>query len=466
MPAPRVILAVVASAVAVVATLAWATTEEPIVERRPNVVLIVSDDQSFETIPHDPAVMPYLQGRIEDPSDHWVRFPNAFVNTPLCCPSRATILSGRPSHETGVRDNDQGARFDDTSTIATWLHDAGYTTGFVGKYLNGYPFGSAPFVPPGWDEWSGKVQGESTSVYEGYTLIRQGIPVRYGSTPEDYATDVFGRLAASFILHAPADRPFFLLFAPTASHEPWTPAPRHAGAYVDLPVAEPLSVAEADVSDKSAWVRALPPLTAQMRSELLEDRRRAYETLLALDDAVRGLVGALEEGGELENTVIVFLTDNGFSFGEHRWVAKSCPYEECIRTPFLVRVPEAVARTEDHVVSTLDVAPTIAAFADVPVPPSVDGRSLVPLLRGDAGGPKRVGVLSEFVGDDEIPAWWEIRTADLAYIELATGERELYDLTGVRGAPDPYELENRIGDPSYAGIAERLARALAALRAT
>jgi N-acetylglucosamine-6-sulfatase len=429
-------------------------------DRRPNIVVILTDDQTFDSLPHVPPVMPYLQARIEDPNDHWIDFPNAFLNTPLCCPSRATILSGRYSHETQVLDNYDGHLFDDSSTIATWLHRAGYTTSLVGKYLNGYPFGRGPFVPPGWSRWDAKQQGGGGTVYYDYRVIEQGFPVAYGGGPADYSTDVFDSLAVSFIRTAPADHPFFLYLAPTAPHPPWIPPPRYEDLYASMPVPLPPSLNEADVSDKPAWVRALPSLTPDQLAGLQRARRLQYETLRGVDDMVRDVVDALRQRRELNNTVIVYLTDNGFSFGEHRWVTKDCPYEECIRTPFFVRFPSALPRTDDHLISNVDLAPTIAELAGISPGGPVSGRSFAPLLLGQSPPDWRTGVLTEWVGDERIPPWWSVRTRDAVYVELDTGERELYDLR-----VDPFELVNQAGDPAYAGLQARLAAQLAALRA-
>jgi N-acetylglucosamine-6-sulfatase len=142
---------------------------------RPNIVVVLTDDQTFDSLPHRPAVMPYLQRQIEDPASGWTWFPNAFVNTPLCCPSRATILTGRYSHNTGVEANDEGDDLDESSTIATWLHDAGYRTAVVGKYLNGYPFGRGPYVPPGWDHFVGKENTSDATVYRSYRVVDDGV---------------------------------------------------------------------------------------------------------------------------------------------------------------------------------------------------------------------------------------------------------------------------------------------------
>ncbi len=426
------------------------------VERDPrwNVVVIITDDQTLDSLPHDPPVMPFLQAAATDRRDHWIVFPNFFANTPLCCPSRATMLTGRYAHETGVVNNDSAVRLDERATIAAWLHEAGYHTGLVGKYLNEYPFGREAFVPFGWDRWWGKAQGAVDTLYHDYTLIQQGVPTAYGSGPGDYSTDVLAGAAVSFLRDAPLDRPFFLWFAPTAPHPPWIPAPRDAGADARMRVPVPASVDEADVSDKPAWVRALPPLGPAARAGLAEAHRRSFEALLAVDDAVREIVGALRERGDLERTVIVFVSDNGFSFGEHRWVTKTCPYEECTHVPFLVRYPPAGHGVERALASTVDLAPTIAELAGIRPPTATSGTSLVPLLdgRSDVGSGR---VLLEWIGGERVPGWREVRTARFAYVELETDERELYDLRG-----DPGELENVAEDPAYAAAVRRLSAVL------
>lgn len=433
-------------------------------DERPNVVVILTDDQTLESLHHQPSPMPWLTGRLADPNDHWVEFANAFVNTPVCCPSRATLLTGRYSHHTGVRDNATGHLLDESQTLATWLHDAGYWTGLFGKYMNEYPFGRGPYVPPGWDRWSGKQQGSVLSIYYGYTLIQQGNPRTYGTAPEDYSTDVLAGQALAFIREAPPDRPFYLELTPTAPHGPRTPPPRYAHAFDATPVPHPPSFFEPDVSDKPAWVRALPGLTDRRRAIVDDMQQRQYSTLLAVDDAVRAIVAELTQRGELDDTVILLTSDNGFAMGAHRWIAKSCPYEECVHVPFLVRFPGAEARTDDRPVSNVDIAVTVADLAGVPTGLAPDGRSLVPLLRNVKPCRWRKGVLLEWAGAMGVPPWWEVRTPDYAYTEYVTGEVELYDLTGASGPGDPFELENRAADPAYASVRAALAALLEDLR--
>jgi N-acetylglucosamine-6-sulfatase len=429
-------------------------------ERDPrwNFIVIVTDDQTADSIPHDPPVMPYLQAATADPNDHWVVFSNGFVNTPLCCPSRATMLTGLYTHNHGVLTNEHGHVLDEASTIAAWLHDAGYHTGLVGKYLNQYPFGRQPFVPNGWDLWRGKEYGPVANLYYDYTLIQQDVATHYGRVREHYATDMMAQKAVEFISDAPLERPFLLWFAPTAPHPPWVTAPRHEGIYGDIPVTPPPGVGERNVSDKPAWVQALPRLGPAERAGLTEQRRRSYETLVAVDDAVRTIVEALQARGDLDRTVIVFISDNSYSFGEHRWIKKSCAYDACVHVPFLIRHPLAEGRIVDQPVSAVDVAPTIAALAGLEPPVPLDGTNLAPALT-DPNAPLPARAFAEWVGDEHVPGWWLLRTRRFAYVELVTGERELYDLQ-----LDPYQLWNAIEDPAYASTLARLQPMMAEFR--
>ncbi|HEX5951394.1 MAG TPA: sulfatase [Actinomycetota bacterium] len=448
--------AVAALAVSVGAALAPAVLPEGD-SPRPNIVVVLTDDQTWDSIPRSVAVMPYLQGRAMDPRDHWVVFPNAFVNTPLCCPSRATMLTGRFAHRTGVRNNREGPLLDEAETLAAWLDAAGYHTGLVGKYLNVYPFDRGPYVPDGWDRWWGRVQGTPETLYGGFTLIEDGEPVLYGA--DDHSTDVYAGKALAFLRDAPDDEPFFLWFAPNAPHPPAVPAPRHAGRYADLEIEAPPSVGEEDVADKPAWVRALPALGDADAAALLEERRASFEALVGVDEAVRAIVEELEARDELDETLIVYVSDNGLSLGEHRWVGKLCPYEECIRVPFLVRLPGVEHRIEPELVSAADLAPTIVDLAGIAPEDAFDGASLLPLLRHRSRADRTNQVFAEWVGDGRVPGWWALRRPGWVYIELETGERELYDLRR-----DPFQLDNLAGDPEQAARLAELAAVLAAYR--
>ncbi len=462
--AARPIAALVVVVVALAATLVLAEPAAPHRRgTRPNLVVILSDDQAPDTLPSDPPAMPWLQARIADPEDHWLWFPNAFINTPLCCPSRASILTGLYSHHTGVRRNEQGERLDETDTLPLWLHEAGYTTALIGKYLNRYPFDRGPYIPPGWDRWVAKRNTLVSTTYYEYGFVDQGVPMRVSDAPETYATTFFADHAVGFIEDAPADRPFFLYFAPSAPHSPFTPAPDDVGAFADVPLDVPPSVTEGDRSDKPRWVARKRPYTAPEIAKLQDERRRQREALLGMDDAVRRIVEALRVRGELENTVIVYLTDNGFSFGEHGIRGKRCPYEECVHTPLAIRMPGQRSATVSGLVSNVDLAPTLVQLADTRPDLRSDGRSFARALSGGRWrGPP--GVLLEYVGDAHLARWWAVRTRDLVYIETADGTRELYDLTGRLGPADPYQMDNRADHARYRAAQVRLASLLEELR--
>lgn len=437
-------------------------TDDP----RPNIVLILTDDQSFDTFPSEPAAMPWLQDRVFDGADHWTWFPNAVDSTPLCCPSRATILSGEYSHHTGVLDNTLGDLFDESDALPVWLHDAGYYTGLVGKYLNEYPFGKPPYVPPGWDRWFAKLNPSGTSTYYGYKVVDQNVPYVASDAYTDYATDVLADTAVDFVRSAPADRPYFLTFTPSAPHGPIMPPPRYVGAFDGVDIPTEASFAEQDVSDKPSWIRALHAIKEQEQAALLAERQRESEALLAVDDAVHRIVDEIEARGDLDRTVIIFLTDNGYSFGAHRHVGKSCPYEECLRTPLAIRVPWAASASIPFLASNVDLAPTIAAWAGIQPRPT-DGIDLRPLFdpRSDAPVVEREGALIEYLGGGIVPTWRGVRTMDFTYVEYENGEVELYDRSGALGPADPGELDNSATDPVYIAARDRLAALLQELLA-
>jgi N-acetylglucosamine-6-sulfatase len=428
------------SVVALVAASAIPSPASP-PDRRPNVILVVTDDQSFDTLPSD--AMPWLTERLREPG--WTSFPKAFASTPICCPARATLLTGRYSFHTGVRTNLDGAALDETETLAVWLDDAGYTTALVGKYLNRYPYDRGPYVPRGWDRWYAKRNTELATTYRDFPVVDQGVPKTVLGA---YATDALAAQAAAFVRAAPTGNPFFLLFAPSAPHQPWTPAARHVGALATPAVLQrPI-----DVDRAPHWVRALPPIDAVQAERLAVARDLARESLLAVDEALEEIVNEVEARGQLERTIILVLTDNGFSFGEHRWVGKGCPYEACVRTPILVHVPDTIGGVDETLVSNVDVAPTIAELTGtaIPVGFATDGISLADAIRGGTQ-PARDGVLLTYAGDESVPGWWAVRTQRWKLITYTDGFRELYDL-----ARDPAELRNVADDTSRADVVARL----------
>ena len=417
---------------------------------RPNIVVVLMDDQRWDTLSAMPAVR-------RDLVAHGVTFENAFAVNPLCCPSRTSILTGRYSHSTGVYGNAPphggAASFDDSSTIATWLRRAGYRTAYVGKYLNGY---WGDYVPSGWDRWVGYNGG-----YFNYSVNVDGTTVRHGDRAADYSTDVFAREAVSFI--AETRRRFFLVFAPYAPHLPSVPAPRHARAFAGVKPWRPPSYDERDARDKPRWLKSRPPLTGAQERKMDEIRRGQLGTLLAVDEAVRDIVDALRKSGRLDETMIVFTSDNGLTWGEHRLTdRKSNAFEESIRIPLVVRYDRLVRtpRRESRLVTNIDLAPTWADVARVAAR-GADGRSLVPLLAGRETRWRRSFLIEHLQArkgpQAEVPTYCAVRNRRFKYVAYATREEELYDL-----ARDPYELENRADDPA---LRERLGALRAELRA-
>jgi arylsulfatase A-like enzyme len=440
---------------------------------RPNVVVIMVDDMNVSAL----AYLPQVRSLIGTAG---TTFDNSVVSYSLCCPSRSTFLTGQYAHNHGVLDNalpDGGYyKLRGAETLPVWLGRAGYATGHVGKFLNGYGTQTPTEIPPGWTEWYGSVDPTTYRMW-GYTLNENGTLHTYGTpTVEDpalYQTDVYAAKAVSFInRRAPGTQPFFLSFAPLAPHGEGNsgadlsqrnprPAPRHRGDLDTAMLPKPPSWNEADVSDKPAAIRGLPRIDAAEEARIEQRRLRGrLESLLAVDEAVASIVAALRARGELDNTVIVFTSDNGWMQGEHRITqGKVVPYEESIRVPLLIRGPGFPAgRLVSTIAANIDLAPTIVQVTGATAGVTLDGRSLVPianstdtLLRGIVieTGPRTTGA-----------RWYAgIRSARWKYVEHSTGERELYDLN-----LDPYELRSVHAEPDYAPVRQALAARLATLR--
>ncbi len=449
----------VLAVVAVVVAAALRASPTPIVpDSRPNVLVVLTDDETLDTLPTDPPAMPWFQAQLADPEGHWLWFPHAVVSTPLCCPSRATILTGRFDTHTNVRDNFQGPNLDDTNTLPVWLHDAGYTTGLVGKYLNFYPWGRAPFMPPGWDRWFAKENADESTAYYDYEVVDQVLEHHYGSAPQDYATDVLGAQAVRFVQTAPVDQPWFLYFSPNAPHLPWIPSPTYAGAFADVqPPIPPLRVMN-DVAGKPAYVRALAPKTEADRQGYIAGDRNERAMLLSVDDWFRSLVEAIAARGELDRTVIIFLTDNGYTLGLHRLDGKRYPYTPSIGVPFAIRTPWAPAGTVEDLVSNVDLAGTIAALAGVQPGLPQDGISLAPAVHGQPI-PHRPGVFLDWGGDENAPPWQGVVTRRFLYVDNADGFEELYR------SSDALQLHNVADDPGAGRLLARGRALLATLAA-
>jgi N-acetylglucosamine-6-sulfatase len=410
----------------------------------PNVILIVTDDQRSDSMQY----MPLTQGIFAKGT----QFTNAYVTTPLCCPSRASILTGQYARNHGVIDNHHAGRLDESHTLATMLHRAGYLTGFIGKYLNGY---SGTRIPAGWDQWHA-YSGLDHGGYYDYTLNNNGTLRDYGSGPADYSTRTFRDQGLRFITdHADDARPWFLEWAPRAPHAPSTPAPRHEGLPVALDPLPP-SFNEQDVSDKPAYVRDISPRSAERADRQTRRDQRAIRSLMAVDEAIQSLYDAVVAAGELEDTVWIFVSDNGLFRGEHRLDAKTMPYEEAIHVPLLIRGPGVLPSTRSELVLNIDIAPTILDYAGLAPDPLADGVSFRPSASGQPAGWRQDFLIESFVDSAARPAYRGVHGTDWVYIEYGTGEREYYDL-----AADPFQLTNRINDPTYADAVTSAALRLA-----
>ena len=416
---------------------------------QPNIVLILTDDQRYDELS-----MPTVQSQLIDKG---TTFTNGFVVDPLCCPSRTAILTGKYSHSTDIYDNRPPhggfqtfhADGEESSTIATWLHDAGYHTGLVGKYLNGYFPSDASYIPPGWDSWEAQlIDNKESGLYHNYYMSDQGNLIFHGNTDADYSTDVLNGYATQFIQNAPANQPLFLYYAPVAPHLVAPPPRRYRHAFPDLQPLRPPSYNEADVSDKPHYIQDTPPLSPDEQARRDTLRLHQYQSLLAVDDGVKAILDELQADGRLGSTLIMYASDNGLNMGEHRWTDKKVPYEESIRVPMIVRydpITQQTASTNSRFLLNVDFAPTFAAAAGV-ASPGAEGANFLPLLAGNASG-WRTDFLIEHANATKVvvPPYCAVRNTNWIYVEYSTGEQELYDLVN-----DPYELQNLAGDPAYA----------------
>ncbi|HSP99291.1 MAG TPA: sulfatase [Candidatus Dormibacteraeota bacterium] len=451
---------------------------------RPNILFILSDDQRWDTTDdtHSPvpgeAIMPGVRRELAGAG---VELTNGFMTTPLCCPSRSSILRGQYAHTTGVYTN-SGVKggaddFVDTETIGTLLQGAGYRTGFFGKYMNGYaPLWNANFyIPPGWSDWQAFVNPK----YFDYSIIENGVEVPYGSAEADYSTDVIRERVKTFISNAVATgQPFFAHVSFKTPHGPFEPAPRHVGKYAGIAPWRPASYNEPDVSDKPTWVQNIAPLTATEQADLDAIRIAQLEMLQALDEAIggstqygiTGIMQHLRDLGIDDNTMVVYMSDNGWQWGEHRTQAKNKPYEESIRTAMFVRYGKLapLPRVETRMALNIDMCPTFVELThragDPPPTLGFDGTSLVRLVDGTAPT-WRSDFLTE--GWPANHVWASVREADWKYTELPVTpgdpltafELELYDLVN-----DPLELDNQANNPLYAARVAAMAARLRVLR--
>jgi arylsulfatase A-like enzyme len=444
---------------------------------RPNIVFILTDDLDDATF-NDVVHLPQLNTLL---TKQGVSFTNYFVPDSLCCPSRASFMRGQYVHNTGVLANiPPSGGFERwqqlglaKSTIATWLQAGGYRTGLLGKYLNDYPTGAPNnYVPPGWNEWDSPLGAAPYNEFN-YTLNSNGVLKKYGSAPGDYLVDVLANKSAQFISQNPKGKPFFLEVTPFVPHEPATPAPRYANAFPGIATPHTASWNQADVSNEPQWLSSRPLLDQSTIDYIDTLYRKRMQDMLGVADLVQTVITALTNSGQLNNTYIVFSSDNGFHLGQHRLPAgKETPFEEDIHVPLVIRGPGIKpGRKVNSIVREIDLAPTFAALAGVTPPSFVDGRSFVTALTGTYKSPPQDALIEHFsgastevtrkpdgtiVGDPDsetfpfpgfvrpnalpepiIPPYHAIRTRDFLYVEYSTGERQLYNLV-----KDPNEMDD------------------------
>lgn len=378
---------------------------------QPNVVIIMTDDQDY-------ASMPAMRHLLSYPEGSWVNFTNAFSNTSICAPARSILLTGQYTRNNGVYDNKWGADLDDNNTLPVWLDNAGYSTALIGKYVHFHPTKSLV----GWDVYE-NVQ----NTVDGHT-----------------------QMAVDFITEQ--DSPFFLWLAYRAPHKVAKPPQRYKDADVFVPPDSP-NFNEEDMSDKPTFIRKsgkVNPLAVHT------ERLHSQQELLAIDDGVLTIVNTLRDAGQLENTLLIFVSDNGYSWGSHRLYKKMCVYEECSRVPLLIRYPGQTGnRNEEAYVSMVDLASTIAEYTGINPTIPQDGHSLIPILNGNDASWNDAVLIEKVQGN---AAYAAARVPGWVYAAYNNGEKELYDLIA-----DPYQLTNVANLPEYAVIQAQLAQQLSDL---
>lgn len=400
---------------------------------KPNVLIVITDDQRV-----DEGAMAIMEQTLARLGDGGRRFRRAYASTPLCCPSRASILTGQYAHNHGVKDNRQAYKLDQQTTLEFNLKAAGYSTAIFGKFLNKWDG-----QPPYFDRWAIPI-GSQSPQYSGQTWNVNGTE----KTVHEYSTDWLGELTVDYLETMEADdgRPWFTLVTPLAPHAPSTPADRHSGAEVREFEGNP-AVFEEDKGDK-------PPYVRQSEADLADAQdvaRRQLRTLLAADDMIATIDDALGTLGERQNTLVFFIGDNGYTWGEHGLLgpgrSKNTPYSASIRIPLLMRWPARVpaGSNDGRFVANIDLAPTIydAANLQGAVDHVVDGRSL---LR--TKWKRRWMFLERFnPGNNHyFPPWDSLRTKGWQYVETYGRGRDVTYREYYDHGSDPWQLRNLLHD--------------------
>jgi N-acetylglucosamine-6-sulfatase len=455
---------------------------DPPAPPKPNLILIMTDDQTVEDLKAMPLTSKFIGGQ-------GATFSNSFVSWPLCCPSRATTFTGLYAHNHGVLgnyppDGGSNAFTTDAETLPVWLQRAGYNTIHIGKYLNGYghDIRGSTYIPPGWTDWMGLVDPTTYQMW-GYTVNHNGELRTYGEynvqDPALYQTDVLRKLAVDAInRNAQSGQPFFLSVAFLAPHEersetpaPGTtfpgprPAPRHVGAFAGTSLPRPVNFDEADLSDKPAVVGAFAAASGgETMAQRTSRYQRRLEALKAVDEAVWGILARLAALGILDDTYVVFTSDNGWFNGEHRISrGKYLMYDPALRVPLMMRGPGIAPGSTDELVANIDLAPTFVELAGATAGRVVDGRSLVPFARDptlrtarpillDAPHNQLIPATGTIV---DVPPMRGLRTKKWSYVEYGTGEVEMYDMV-----QDPGQMKSVGNLGTYRGLRDSFHAAL------
>jgi len=527
LPLAAGLLALLCVAVLAFQPQARAQTEQP-----PSFVVIQTDDQTldqlYDTFRQEPTlqVMPNTLNLI---ARRGMTFNRYYISYPLCCPSRVSLMTGRYAHNHNVRGNVppnagytgfsfRGAM---THNLATWLQGAGYRTIHVGKFLNGYgdePYDDGKTVPPGWNAWHTLIKADTHHYFYGYTLNNNGtLEGPYGDPgswdtreygvrddlgcplaplnglPCYHATDTLTSIAAEELLGTSAEQPFYLQLDYTAPHGDFRrpagpePAPRHYDWFKGAPFPHSRSegFAEGNVSDKPSFIKEAPYLSLRDIHTYRVYYQKALDSLRSVDDGVKRIIDTLGYLQRLRNTYVIFTSDNGFFYGEHRLTGgKFLAYEPAVHVPFLIRGPGIKPNSSTgELTANVDVAPTILELAGVEADKSIDGRSMVPFLRDYELRSRRPLLFESFVETAdveanatppaEVPAstsarrgngasasilappkdYEGIRLGPFKYIAWPSGEKELYDIN-----KDPNELNNIVRVPNYFPVRNLLHR--------
>lgn len=521
-------------------TAAAATTQPP------SFVVIQTDDQTLDGL-YAAFGQPRLQAMpntLNLIAKRGMTFNRYYVPYPLCCPSRVSLMTGRYAHNNGVKGNIQpnggyfgfSFRAAYTHNIATWLQGAGYRTIHIGKFLNGYgdePYDNGSTVPPGWSAWHTTLKADTDHYFYGYTLNNNGViegpygdsgtwePREYitrddlgcpfaplNGLPCFYETDMLTNLATMELNGTSPEQPFYLQLDYTAPHGDFRkpagpePAPRHYDWFKGAPMPHNRGqgFAEGNVSDKPSFIKEAPYLSLSDIHTYRVYWDKQLESLRSIDDGVKQVIDTLGALHRLRNTYVIFTSDNGFFFGEHRLIGgKFLAYEPATHLPFLIRGPHIRANTESgELVGNIDVAPTILELAGVQPDKSVDGRSMTPFFKDPELRTLRPFLFESFVETSDVqeagaiaepsdqssprprktnaaaqlsakgrrggatasllapPKDYEgIRLGPYKYIAWPDGEKELYDLE-----KDPYELNNLVRIPNYFPVRNFLHREL------